>query len=89
MDCQVPPAALLVRPAPVEKDEAGTQELGTADDLEAQTEHGAAVDGVGIRILDEKGGDAGAGAVQTLLVVCSLRVQLIKKFLAAVAAAVL
>jgi hypothetical protein len=54
---------------PVQKDVVRTEELGAADDLDAEAEYGAAVDGVGVRIAGAEGGEACAGAVEALLVV--------------------
>ena len=56
----------------VEEDIIGPQELGAADDFDAQAENGAAVDGIGVRVLDAESGDGGAGAVKALLIVCFL-----------------
>lgn len=60
-------AALAVRP--VEEHVVGADELGARHGLDAHAEDLAAVDGVGVRVAHLEGGDAGAGAVQALLLV--------------------
>lgn len=45
------------------------QELAACHDLEAQAEHVSAVDGVGVGVVDFKGGDGGGDSIETLLVV--------------------
>lgn len=56
----------------VEHQVVGTKELAARHDLEAQGEHVAAVDGVGIRIMDLEGGNGVAEAVDGLLDVRAL-----------------
>ena len=56
----------LVRP--VEHHEVRPDELRLGHDLDAQPQHRPAVDGVGVRVAHLEGRDAGADAVQTLLV---------------------
>ena len=77
VDAQVPAPAPGVRP--VEQDVVRAQELGAADDLNAQAQDGAAVDGVRVRVARAEGGEGGAGAVEALLVVGLLEGGLGKK----------
>ena len=57
---------------PVEQDVVRTQKFGAADDLDAQAEDGAGVDGMGIGVARAKSGEGRAGAVEALLVVGEL-----------------
>ncbi|KUI62125.1 hypothetical protein VP1G_11335 [Cytospora mali] len=54
---------------PVQEDIVRPYELGPRHDLNAHAQDVAAVHGVGVRVAHAEGGDAGAGAVQTLLIV--------------------
>lgn len=67
MDAQV--AAPGPRVGLVHEDVVRAQEAGAADDVDAQAQDGAAVDGARVRVLRAEGGEGGAGAVEALLVV--------------------
>ena len=57
----------------VEEDVVGLDEFSGAGYVDAEAEDVAAVNGVGVGILDAEGGDACAGAVEVLLCVGALR----------------
>ena len=58
----------------VEQDVVGSQELSLGHDFEAQSQNMAAVNRIGIRIVDLEGGDGAAYAIETLLIVSFLLV---------------
>ena len=68
---QVPAAAAV---GPVEKNVVGAQKLGATDDLDAQSEDGSGVDGVGVGVPRTKSGETCTSAVEALLVVGDLGV---------------
>jgi len=70
----VPAPAATAAVWAVEEDVVRAQELGAADDLDAQAQDGAGVDGVGVWVARTKGGEGCAGAVEALLVVGELGV---------------
>lgn len=57
----------------VEEDVVGLDEFSGAGYVDAEAEDVAAVNGVGVGILDAEGGDACAGAVEIFLCVGALR----------------
>lgn len=58
----------------VEHDVVGAQELALGHDFEAQPEDVAAINRIGIRVVDLEGGDGAADAIETLLIVSLLLV---------------
>lgn len=62
----------VARVGPIQHNIVGTQELALGHDLEAKTEHVAAVDGIWVWIVDLEGGDGAADAIETLLDVGAL-----------------
>lgn len=64
--------AAVVEEGSVEQHVIRTQEFGAADDLDAQTQNGARVNGPWVGVTCAESGDASAGAIQVLLIVDAL-----------------
>lgn len=67
---QVPTTLRKIRP--IQQNVVRPQEPGATDDLDAQAQDGAGVDGARVRVARAEGGQGRAGAVEALLVVGAL-----------------